>query len=195
MEIKKVKIEEIKPYKKNPRKNEKAVDIVADSIKEFGFRNPIILDKDNVIVAGHTRFTAARQLNIREVPVLYATDLTPEQVKAFRIMDNKSTEYSYWDYDLLKQEILSLESLNVAFFNPDKDGQANDSYTEWRKGGGLDYGNEDKTGFQTILLHFKEEKDVAEFAKLIKQNITNRTKYLWYPKQPEDKVANAKYVE
>ncbi len=112
LEIKYLPIEDIKPYKKNPRKNDKAVEIVEKSIKEFGFKNPIILDKNHEIIAGHTRLRAANKLKLKEVPVIYAEDLTEEQVKAFRIMDNKSTEYAYWNIDLLKEELEELKDLN-----------------------------------------------------------------------------------
>jgi len=80
-----VPISEVIPYEKNPRKNDQAVSIVAQSIKDFGFRVPIIIDKDNVIIAGHTRLKAAIKLEMNEVPVIWAEDLTPDQVKAFRI--------------------------------------------------------------------------------------------------------------
>ncbi len=111
---KKIKIEyislkKIVPYPKNPRKNDRAVEIVAKSIKEFGFKNPIVLDKKNEIVAGHTRLKAAMKLELKEVPVIWADDLTKEQVKAFRIMDNKSNEFAQWDEELLKGELISLQ--------------------------------------------------------------------------------------
>lgn len=112
MEIDNIPLEEIIPYEKNPRKNDKAVEIVAKSIKEFGFRVPIILDKNNVIIAGHTRLKAAQSLNLTEVPVIWADDLTEAQVKAFRIMDNKSTEYASWEFDLLKLELEGLREVD-----------------------------------------------------------------------------------
>lgn len=97
------------PYQDNPRINDLAVGVVADSIREFGFKNPIIVDKDKVIIAGHTRHKAAKRLGLDEVPVIIADDLTPEQVKAFRIMDNKSSEFAEWDYMKLLGEIKGLE--------------------------------------------------------------------------------------
>ena len=97
------------PYPNNPRKNDKAVETVAKSIKEFGFKSPIIVDKNNVIIAGHTRLIAAQQLKIKEVPIIHATDLTEAQVRAFRIMDNKSSENSEWEKDLLAKEFEWLE--------------------------------------------------------------------------------------
>src|SRR3990167_10141697 len=112
MDVENIPIAEIIPYSKNPRKNDKAVDIVAKSIKEFGFKVPIILDKNNVIIAGHTRKLAAEKLGLKEVPVLWADDLTDEQIKAFRIMDNKSSEYAQWDFELLKTELTELKGLN-----------------------------------------------------------------------------------
>jgi len=116
MEIDNVAIVDIAPYENNPRKNDKAVDVVAKSIKEFGFRVPIILDDKNTIVAGHTRVKAAIKLGLTEVPAIYTEGLTPEQIKAFRIMDNKSQEYAEWDLNLLKQE---METLKEAGFNLD----------------------------------------------------------------------------
>jgi len=116
IEIKYLELAEIKPYKKNPRKNDKAVDIVEKSIKEFGFKNPIVLDKNNEIIVGHTRLRAAKKLGMKEVPVIYAEELTPEQVKAFRIMDNKSSEIAKWDFDLLKVEFESMENLEFTGF-------------------------------------------------------------------------------
>ena len=111
IKIEYLSIQEIKPYTKNPRKNDKAVDIVEKSIKEFGFKNPIIIDKNNEIIAGHTRLKAAIKLKIKEVPVIRAENLTEEQVKAFRIMDNKSSEYAYWNIDLLKEELEDLKQI------------------------------------------------------------------------------------
>lgn len=101
-------MDKIIPYKGNPRKNEHAIDKVAKSIKEFGFKVPIILTKDNIIVAGHTRYEAARRLNMKKVPCIFASDLTSMQVKAFRLIDNKTQEFSKWDFDLLNEELQQL---------------------------------------------------------------------------------------
>ena len=101
-------LDELRPYEKNPRKNKRAVDRVASSIREFGFKVPMVIDKDNVIVTGHTRLEAAKKLGIVEVPCIIADDLTPEQVKAFRLADNKVSEFSKWDFKLLDEEIADL---------------------------------------------------------------------------------------
>lgn len=106
------KVEDIIPYENNPRKNDDAVDFVANSIKEFGFKVPIILDKENVIVAGHTRLKAAEKLGLKEVPCIIADDLTDEQIKKFRIADNKTGEIAFWDNELLKEEFLSMDDFS-----------------------------------------------------------------------------------
>lgn len=110
MKIEYKNIDDIIPYENNPRKNDEAVDYVANSIKEFGFKVPIIIDKDNVVVTGHTRLKASQKLGLKEVPVIYADDLSEEQIKAFRIADNKVSEYSTWDLDKLD---LELEDINL----------------------------------------------------------------------------------
>lgn len=108
MNIINIELKNIKQYEKNPRKNDEAVGPVAESIKEFGFKCPIILDKDNVIIAGHTRYKAAKRLKLKEVPCIVADDLTEEQIKAFRLADNKVGEIAEWDFDLLNMELESI---------------------------------------------------------------------------------------
>lgn len=109
MEIINKKLEELKPYEKNPRRNDNAVQYVKKSIEEFGFKVPIVIDKDGVIVTGHTRYKACKELGIKEIPCVIADDLTEDQIKAFRIADNKVADYSFWDEELLKEEILDLK--------------------------------------------------------------------------------------
>lgn len=98
-------VSELVPYENNPRNNEKAVEAVANSIREFGFKNPIIVDRQKVIVSGHTRRLAALKLGMDLVPVVYADDLTEDQIKAFRLADNRVAEMAAWDEDLLKEEM------------------------------------------------------------------------------------------
>ena len=105
LEVKNFKIDEIHPYENNPRNNEAAVDKVAASISEFGFKVPIIIDRENVIVAGHTRYLAAQKLELQKVPCIVADDLTPNQIKAFRLADNKVSEFSGWDFQKLNEEL------------------------------------------------------------------------------------------
>jgi len=120
MEIKMVKLSEIVPYENNPRKNADAVEPVKQSIMQFGFRNPMILDAENVIVAGHTRYLAAQELGLQEVPVLYADDLTEEQIQKYRLVDNKTAEYAEWDFEKLEEELAQLDFGDFDFgFNND----------------------------------------------------------------------------
>jgi hypothetical protein len=112
MKIELRKLSEIKPYPGNPRNNEDAVDAVAQSIRQFGFRQPIVVDAQGVIICGHTRYNAALKLGLEKVPVHVAADLTPEQIKAYRIADNKTAELSDWHYDLLPIELGELQAAN-----------------------------------------------------------------------------------
>lgn len=134
MNIQLIALSELKPYEKNPRNNEKAVDKVAESIKEFGFKVPLVIDKNNVIVAGHTRYKAAQQLKLTKVPCLVADDLTDEQVKAYRLADNKVAEFSEWDFDLLLDELNALEDFNMDLFGFEE--LEKDFSTSWDENGG-----------------------------------------------------------
>ena len=125
-----------KPYENNPRKlSEKAIEKVAMSLKEYGFRQPIVVDKDRVIVAGHTRFRASKKLGLKQVPVSIIDNLTEEQINAYRIADNRTAEESEWDNELLKMEIKELEAkdfkLDLLGFNED---QLNDILFEEKQG-------------------------------------------------------------
>ena len=113
MEIIKVNVSELIPYENNPRLNGDAVQYVAESIRNFGFKIPIIIDKDNTIVAGHTRLKAAFELGMQEVPCIRADDLTEEQVKAFRLADNKVGEIAEWDYDQLQKELAEITDIEM----------------------------------------------------------------------------------
>lgn len=115
--IKEINIDEITPYVNNPRKNDNAVDKVAASIKEFGFKVPLVIDKDNTVVTGHTRLKAAKKLGLKAVPCIVAEDLTDAQIKAFRIADNKVNEYSEWDIEKLNIELEGLEELDFDLDN------------------------------------------------------------------------------
>ena len=114
-------LDELKPYENNPRNNDNAVDKVAESIKDYGFKVPIVLEPDGkTIVTGHTRYKAAKKLGLDSVPCIIADDLSPEKLKAFRLADNKVSEFSTWDFDLFEQELSDLQDLrdeleNVGF--------------------------------------------------------------------------------
>lgn len=109
MTIKEIKRTDLIPYENNPRINDAAVEAVANSIKQFGFKVPIVIDKNNVIVAGHTRHKAAELLGLEKVPCIVAADLTPEQIKAFRVADNKTAELAEWDFEKLEAELADID--------------------------------------------------------------------------------------
>src|SRR5262245_42256396 len=111
MKVEMRKLSEIKPYENNPRLNDAAVDAVAASIREFGFRQPIVVDEDGVIVVGHTRYKAALRLGLETVPVHVATGLTPAQIKAYRLADNQTASLSSWDDDKLVLELAQLQEM------------------------------------------------------------------------------------
>lgn len=116
LEIKNINIDDLKPYKNNPRNNIEAVKYVKNSIQEFGFKVPIIIDKDNTIITGHTRYKAAKELKITEIPCIIADDLTEVQIKAFRLVDNKVSEKSEWDFELLDKELEDILDIDISEF-------------------------------------------------------------------------------
>ena len=119
MEIIYKSTKEIKPYENNPRNNNEAVEKVAVSITDYGFRVPIIIDSNNVIVAGHTRYKAALKIGCESVPCIVIDDLTPEQIRAYRLVDNKTAEYSSWDFEMLEKELKCLDIDISEFEFPD----------------------------------------------------------------------------
>ena len=121
MNIHEIAVDELTPYENNPRNNEKAVDAVAASIKEFGFKQPIVIDANNVVVCGHTRLLAAKKLGIKTVPCVVADDLTEEQIKAYRLADNKVAELAGWNDELLAFEMSAIQEIDMSAFGFDVD--------------------------------------------------------------------------
>ncbi|MBR0221025.1 MAG: ParB N-terminal domain-containing protein [Synergistaceae bacterium] len=121
MKIQNIKIENLKKYDNNPRKiTEQAINAVAESIKEFGFKIPIVIDANNIIIAGHTRLAAAQELGLTEIPCVIADDLNEEQVKAFRLADNKVASLSLWDFKKLDEELDGIINLDMSNFGFDE---------------------------------------------------------------------------
>lgn len=116
MNIKEIAIANLREYENNPRNNDSAVDAVAESIREFGFKVPIVIDGNNMIVCGHTRVKAAKKLGMETVPCIIANDLTPEQIKAFRLADNKTGELAGWDFAKLEEELSALDGFDMSAF-------------------------------------------------------------------------------
>lgn len=116
MQIHQINISELTPYDKNPRLNDAAVPKVAESIRQFGFKVPIVIDSNNVIVAGHTRYKAAQSLDLKQVPCIIADDLSQEQIRAFRLADNKVAEFAEWDFTTLNDELEALADFDMQEF-------------------------------------------------------------------------------
>lgn len=134
MEIKEIPVKALKPYKRNPRKNDKAVEYVANSIRSFGFKVPIVIDSNYEIVCGHTRWKAAKTLGMETVPCIMADDLTEDQIRAFRLADNKTAEMADWDFDLLELEFNDIDPdlfdmSDFGFFNEDIEKGPDETYT------------------------------------------------------------------
>ncbi len=126
-------ISRLKPYPNNPRENESAVEPVARSIEEFGFQQPIVVDQEGTIIVGHTRVKAAKKLKLKKVPVVIADNLTPEQVKAYRLADNKTNELAQWNMEELKLELdnlkmnFAVDMADFGFFNQEEGEKKNES--------------------------------------------------------------------
>lgn len=152
MNIIDININDLREYENNPRNNDEAVEPVANSIKEFGFKVPIIIDKDNVIVAGHTRLKAAKKLGLEKVPCIVADDLTEEQIRAFRLADNKVSEVATWDYNALNFELENILNLDMTMFEFDM------SCIDDTFGTDFELPNEDVPQTRTITLSLAEEQ-------------------------------------
>jgi len=175
---------DIKPYGKNPRNNKHAVEAVKKSIETFGFRVPIIIDGNGVIVAGHTRYLAAKELGYKALPTLIADDLTDEQIKAYRLVDNKTNEFATWDFDLLQNELAGIFDIDMDAF----DFGAMNNVDELYKGM-PEYEDVDAND-RRITMHFRDDDDAQDFARLIGQEITDKTSFLWHPKMERQDKTN-----
>lgn len=119
MEVENWPIDRVKPYPGNPRINKAAIEPVAKSIKEFGWRQPIVVDLNGVVIVGHTRLKAAKKLKLKTVPVVVASDLSDEKIKAYRLVDNKVAELSEWDFEGLRSELFELTDVDMTDFGFD----------------------------------------------------------------------------
>ena len=154
-----MKTSDLIPYDRNPRKNDASVDTVAASIKEFGFKVPIVVDSNNVVVTGHTRLKAAKKLKMETVPVIRADDLTDEQVRAFRLADNKAGEASEWDFNELGEELGNIFDLDMSQFGFDL---VNDG-DQFGEDFSLPDGNKNEIVQMTFTLH-ESQKGLIEKA-------------------------------
>ena len=202
LNIKNIDINLIKLREDNPRlHSEEQIKQIANSIEEFGFVNPILIDEDNNILAGHGRFKASETLNLQEVPTLKIEDLTTKQKKALVIADNKITLNSNWDVDLLWKQVKELNSLDfnldILGFDhsevlPMLDNNAvTDFSNEWENM--PEFIQEDAQAYRTIKVHFNTDRDVEVFSKLIGQKLTDKTKSIWHPQQEKNDTETKRY--
>ena len=204
MKLEEIDINLIKPYKNNPRKNQN-IDKVANSLKEFGFRQPIVIDKEYNIIVGHTRFQAAKQIGLKKVPI-HIANLNKEKVKAYRIADNRVNQESDWDYQLLHHELKDLMNEDYSMFTLGFEGleldniiNADSNSTKW-----LDqmkewkdmpeFSHDDNTPYKRLIVNFESKKDVDDFFKLIKQEYTDKTQYINIPKRKQQILRDKGYI-
>lgn len=184
------KVAELIPYENNPRKNDKAVDYVAKSIEQFGFKNPIIIDKNNVIVCGHTRLLACKKLNISEVPCILADDLTDEQIKAFRLADNKVSEFAEWDINVLDGELAELVNIDMSDFGFEmNDIDASDFGTDFE----LPDGEKSDLEQITFTLSSKQAETIKEALRDV-QDTEDFKQYVEVEEENKNKNGNAIYM-
>lgn len=166
MKVKLVQIEKVIPYARNPRKNQGAIGKVAGSIKEFGWQQPIVVDSEMVVIAGHTRLAAAQSLSMDKVPIVVAENLSPSQVKAYRLADNRVSQEAEWDDELLSLELQDLleknYNLDLLGFNEDEIENLNDNIN-FEAGSEIDQGRLDKLEPKIVKCpHCGENFDLRE---------------------------------
>lgn len=178
IKIEEIPLADITPYENNPRQNDNAVEKVVESIRAFGFKVPLVIDADGVIVTGHTRYKAAQQLGLEKVPCIRATDLTPEQVRAFRIADNKVSEFASWDFDLLQIELGELREVpeidlnSFGFIEVERDYNHIDELME--NGFGVDEVAEKEIFGMTFVFPVEKREQIEDYVKRkSKEHISN----------------------
>lgn len=192
----------IKPFKNNPRlHSDEQIEQIANSIAEFGFRIPIAIDENFTILAGHGRYRAAEIMNMSQVPVVQHNDLSDVQKKAFIIADNKITLNSVWQNDILWDQVKDLDklgfNLDILGFNdaelmPMLDSNTvSDFSSEWE--GMPEYNSEDLSAYRTIRVHFNTDEDVKAFAKKVGQDITEKTKFIYFPEETSFDAESKRY--
>lgn len=190
-------------YIRNPRKNDHVVEKMVAAIKEFGFRIPIVAKSDGTVVDGHLRLKAARQMGLEEVPVVLADDLTDAQIKAFRLLANRSVNWADWDNELLRLEFDELQDLGfdlemtgfsdgeiTGLFLEVEEGET-DPEAEWE---GMPEFEDQDPCFRKVIVNFDTPEDVAEFFSLIGQSYTDRTKSIWFPEKERRDLESMRWV-
>jgi hypothetical protein len=203
-------IEKPIPYARNARKiPQSAIDKVAASIQEFGFRQPIVVDKNRVVLAGHTRLLAAKKLGLKKVPVHVASNLTVAQAKAYRLADNRTNNETIWDCELLGLELKELKvdefsleltafdahELNAFLAQADKplgtpvSGSPEENWKDMPE-----FHQEDLTSEVKIIVHFATASDKNQFGQLIGQALTDNTRSIWFPEAEIGQTDGKRYA-
>jgi hypothetical protein len=189
------------PYARNARLHSDAqVAQIAASITEYGWTIPVLVNEADELIAGHGRVLAAHMLRLADVPTMVARGWSQAQVRAYRLADNKLALNGEWDFDLLRSEIEDLRELGIdlelagfSVMEVDQLFAADTDYNaEWQ--GMPEFGQENHMAFRTLVVHFTDQESVNRFAKLVKQELTDKTKFIWYPKQARETVADKAYV-
>jgi len=201
MEIIKKDINELKPYKDNANTHSReSIDIIRKSIFEFGFNVPVIIDRESNVICGHGRIIAASEIGMTEVPCIIKEDLTKVQLKAYRIMENKTHEYSQWDFNILKKE---LDFLNEKEYGLEFTGFSNEEFEklngieiedhkgEWN--GMPEYQNTNLTPIKQIIVSFSSLENRDKFAELIGVKLTDKTKSIFYPPEEKESFKELRY--
>lgn len=198
-----VDVAAVQPYPNNARTHSEAqISQIAASMREFGVTNPVLVDEHNGLIAGHARVQAARQLGLHVLPAIVVAGLSDAQKRALVLADNKLALNAGWDEDLLRTELEALESENfdlslIGFSEAEiaqltAPGGPLDPAAEWQ--GMPEFEQADKTAWQTVTVHFKDQGAVEAFAALIGQTITRKTRFTWYPQVAEEVYIDKRYV-
>ena len=195
---------DLTPYPNNSRTHsQEQIDQIAGSIQEFGFTNPILIDEDSEIIAGHGRLEAAKALGMDEVPTIVLEGLTDSQKRAYVIADNKLALNAGWNEALLRQEIMDLQELDfdislTGFTEAEllnilleKEEGETDPYEEWE--GMPEFDQKDEQSYRHVIVHFETPDDAAEFFSIIGQSDTGKTKSIWFPEQQRMDTESKRY--
>lgn len=189
-DIEVLEISDLQPYEYNARiHGEEQIQALQASIKQFGFIGVVKIDEKNMILSGHGVIEALKRLGLTKVPCIRKVGLTDDEKSAFLHTDNKISELSIWDFDVLREDFsrISIDMKQFGFDNIMEEVSEINFEEAWQ--GMPEFEQDDATGCRKIIVHFKDWKDVNEFAKLVNQKITDKTKSIWYPAVPkEDKT-------
>lgn len=197
MNVEQWPIQRVKVYENNPRQNEAAVAAVARSIKNFGFQQPLVVDQKGVLIVGHTRLKSAQKLKLKTVPVVVA-DISPIKAKQYRIADNKIHEFSQWNMELLELEIkeIELQGVKMDWLDIDVNKVPVESVNPNKEWEGMpEFDQKEKGAEFSVLVNFKKKKNMEDFAELLGQTITEKTRSIWFPKAKIGRMMNKRYKD